>query len=67
MKQQVIKELTTAEIAERLVEEQQHLVKLKLNHAVSPIENPQKIKEQRRTIARLKTEIRSRELNEQTK
>jgi len=67
MKQKVIKELTTAEITERLVEEQQHLVKLKLNHAVSPIENPNKIKEQRRTVARLKTEIRSRELKEQAK
>jgi large subunit ribosomal protein L29 len=67
MKQKVIKELTTAEIVERLVEEQQHLVKLKLNHAVSPIENPNKIKEQRRTVARLKTEIRSRELKEQAK
>ncbi|MDR1345155.1 MAG: 50S ribosomal protein L29 [Bacteroidales bacterium] len=67
MKQKVIKELTTAEIVERLVEEQQHLVKLKLNHAVSPIENPNKIKEQRKTVARLKTEIRSRELKEQAK
>lgn len=68
MKQKVIQELSTAEIAERLVEEQQHLTKLKLNHAVSPIENPNKIKEQRRTIARLKTEIRKREINEtQTK
>jgi len=67
MKQKVIKELTTAEITERLVEEQQHLVKLRLNHAVSPIENPNKIKEQRHTVARLKTEIRSREIKEQAK
>jgi large subunit ribosomal protein L29 len=64
MKQQVIKELSTPEMKDRLVEQQKNLVKMKLSHAVSPIENPQTIKEQRRTIARLKTEIRKRELNE---
>lgn len=67
MKQKVIRELSTPEVKERLVEEQQQLVKLKLNHAVSPIENPQKIKEQRKTVARLKTELRAREINEQVK
>ena len=67
MKQQVIRELSTPEVKERLVEEQQQLVKLKLNHAVSPIENPQKIKEQRKTVARLMTELRMRELKENVK
>ena len=67
MKQQVIRELSTPEVKDRLVEEQQQLVKLKLNHAISPIENPQKIKEQRRTVARLKTELRMRELKENVK
>lgn len=62
MKQQVIAELSTAELNERLLEEIQQLNKLTLNHAVSPIENPNKIKEQRRTIARMKTELRKREL-----
>ncbi len=62
MKQKVIEELSTTEILERLVEEKQQLVKLKLNNAVSPLENPHKIKEQRRTVARLNTEIRKREL-----
>ena len=65
MKQQVIAELTTPELKERLVEEQTQLVKIQLNHAVNPIENPNKITEQRRTIARLKTEIRKREINAQ--
>jgi len=64
MKQKVIQELSTPELVERLAEEKQQLVKLKLNHAVSPIENPQKIKEQRRTIARMHTEIRKRQINE---
>lgn len=67
MKQQVIRELSTSEIKERMVEEQQQLVKLKLNHAISPIENPQKIKEQRKTVARLKTELRMREMKENVK
>jgi large subunit ribosomal protein L29 len=63
MKQRVVTELSTPELKERLVEEQLQLNKLTLNHAISPIENPNKIKEQRKTIARLKTEIRKRELN----
>ena len=62
MKQQVIRDLSTPDMIERLNEEKERLVKLKLSHAVSPVENPQKIKEQRRTIARLKTELRRREL-----
>jgi len=62
MKQKVIKDLSTSDMIERLKEEQEHLVKMKLSHAVSPVENPQTIKEQRRTIARLKTELRRREL-----
>jgi len=67
MKQEVIKELSTAEIIEKVADEQLHLTKMKLNHAVSPIENPQRISQQRRTVARLKTELRARELNEKKK
>ena len=40
MEQKVIKELTTGEILERLDEEKKQIIKLKLNHAVSPLENP---------------------------
>ena len=67
MKQSVIIELSTTEIVERLIEEQQQLTKLRLNNAVTPLENPNKIKEQRRSIARLKTELRKREINENLK
>jgi large subunit ribosomal protein L29 len=63
MEQKVIRELTTGEVKERLEEEKRQLVKLKLNHAVSPLENPNKIKAYRKTIARLETELRRRELN----
>jgi len=62
MEQKVIRELTTSEIFERLDEEKKQLTKLKLNHAVSPLENPNKISAYRKTIARLQTELRSREL-----
>lgn len=61
MKAEVIRELTTSEIKERLEEEKKHLVKLKMNHAVSPLENPNKIKAYRKTIARLITELHMRE------
>lgn len=64
MKQKVINELTTPEVKERLDVEKDKLVKMRLNHAISPLENPQLIKEQRRTIARLYTELRKRELND---
>jgi len=64
-KHQEIKELSTPELVERLAEEKDNLVRMKLNHAVSSIENPYLIKEKRKTIARMLTELRKRELNEQ--
>jgi large subunit ribosomal protein L29 len=64
MEQEVIRELSTPELVERLETETKQLVKLKLNHAVSPLENPNKIKAYRKTVARIKTELRKRELEE---
>lgn len=64
MKTSEIKELTNSEIAERLQTEQENLVRLRMNHSVSPLDNPMKIKESRRNIARLQTMLRNRELNE---
>lgn len=64
MKQEVIRELSKAELIERLEEERKQLDKLKLNHAVSPLENPNKIKTYRRTIARMLTELHKRNTNE---
>lgn len=62
MKQQVITELATSDMIERLALEKERLVKMKLSHAVSPVENPQAIKDLRRNIARLETELHRREL-----
>ena len=65
MKTREIKELTTAEIQDRLVAEKENLTKMTLNHAISPLDNPALIRETRRTIARLATELRQHELNQQ--
>lgn len=62
MKYNDIKELTTKEIKELIGEEEISLVKTKIAHKVSDIDNPLKIRESRRKIARLKTELRQREL-----
>ena len=62
MKQEEIVELSTDDLQERLGEEKMFLSKTKLHHAVSQIENPQVIKQSRRTIARIKTELHKREL-----
>ncbi len=64
MKNSEIIELTTKEIVERIDTEKNLLTKMKLNHAISPLDNPNKIKEGRRDIARLKTELHKRNLNE---
>jgi len=64
MKQEVIKELSTADIVDRLEEEKKHLIRLRINHAVSPLDNPHQISENKKTIARLVTELRRREIEE---
>ncbi|MCF8360397.1 MAG: 50S ribosomal protein L29 [Prolixibacteraceae bacterium] len=64
MKNSEIKELTTNEIAERIDVEKDKLTRMKLNHAVSPLDNPISIKDVRHNIARLKTEWRNRQLTE---
>lgn len=62
-----LKELSTAELKERLQNERVQYQKMTLTHAVSPLENPCLIKESRKNIARCLTELRSRELAENNK
>ena len=57
MKKKEIKILTIEDLNDKLQEFEQKLFDLKMNHAVSPIENPLSIKAVRRTIARINTEI----------
>ncbi len=64
MKNSEIINLTTKEIVEKITTEKFNLTRLKINHAISPLENPQRIKELRRDIAKLKTELRKREIND---
>ena len=63
MKTSEIKDLTTEEIREKIETDKAALTKMKMNHAVSPLENPMLIRTTRRNIARLMTELRKRELN----
>jgi large subunit ribosomal protein L29 len=67
MKKQDIIELTTDELQLRLTEEKAMYSKLKMNHAVSPIENPMKIRGTRRGIAMIHTELTKRQKSEQVK
>jgi large subunit ribosomal protein L29 len=67
MKTSEIKQLSTPDLLERIVTEKTMLVRLKLNHAISPLDNPRKITEARLTIARLMTELRTRELSKKSK
>jgi len=62
MKIKEIRELSTSEIEERIDTEKSLLFKLRMNHAVSPLDNPLKIPATKRNIARLKTELRQRML-----
>ena len=63
MKIKEVKEMDAKTLAETLGNLQEKLAQMKLNHAVTPLENPSQIKAVRRDIARLNTEIRQRELN----
>ena len=63
MKIAEIKELSAADLAERIQAEQANYNQMLLNHAVSTLENNAQIKLTRRNIARMKTVLRQKELN----
>ena len=52
-----IKDLSVEELNTQIIAEEENLRRLKFGHAVSPIENPMKIRESRKVVARLKTEL----------
>ena len=62
MKQSEIKELSVAELQEKLSETKKSYSDLKLAHAISPLENPIQLRAIRRTVARIATELTKREL-----
>ena len=63
MKKEEIKELSTKELKERLEVAEKEYLGEKINHSISPLDNPAKITADRKMIARMKTELRARELN----
>ena len=63
MKKAELKELTVKELQERLEVAEKEYVQQKINHSISPLDNPLKIRADRRMIARMKTELSDRELN----
>jgi large subunit ribosomal protein L29 len=63
-KDEGLKELSTNDLMEKLEVETTHLTKLRLNHAVNPLDNPNTMKAYRKSIARIKTELRRREIEQ---
>ena len=63
MKKEEIKELSTKELQERLEVAEKEYLQMKINQSISPLDNPAKITADRKMIARMKTELRARELN----
>ncbi|MFK7049145.1 MULTISPECIES: 50S ribosomal protein L29 [Flavobacterium] len=62
MKQSEIKNLSAAELQEKLVQLKKTYADLTIAHAISPIENPLQIRSLRRSVARIATELSKREL-----
>lgn len=62
MKVNELKQLADKDLREKLEQTEAALNTMKLNHQVTPLENPMQIKAVRRDIARMKTELRQREL-----
>jgi large subunit ribosomal protein L29 len=62
MKNSEIRALSVAELEQKIASEREAYNKLKFAHAISPIENPIKIRETRKLIARLETELKAKEL-----
>ncbi len=63
MKKEEIREMATADLTERLAQMEKEYLQSRMNHAVSPLDNPAQLTADRRMIARVKTELRMRELN----
>ena len=67
MKISEIRELSMSDLLERIDTEKTMLVRMKMNHAITPLDNPQKLKQAKLTIARLLTGLRERESKQKSK
>lgn len=63
MKNSEIRGLSLDELKNKLAAEKENYSKLKFAHSITPIENPMKIRETRKLVARIQTEIRAKELS----
>ena len=63
MKKENFKDLSDKELQDRLAAAEKEYVQEKIQHSISPLDNPAKITEERKNIARMKNEIHARELN----
>ena len=63
MKKETYNEVSTQDLRDRLAEMEKDYAQLKINHAISPLDSPAKSTQARKAIARVKTELRMRELN----
>lgn len=62
MKQSEIIQLSTAELQEKLGETKKSYADLRLAHAISPLENPIQLRNVRRSVAKIATELTKREI-----
>ncbi|WP_458627524.1 50S ribosomal protein L29 [Winogradskyella sp. PC D3.3] len=62
MKQSEIKQLSTAELQEKLSESKKSYTDLKMAHTISPLDNPIQLRVARRTVARVATELTNRDV-----
>jgi large subunit ribosomal protein L29 len=65
MKIYEIREMTTDEILKRIVDEEKNLVDMRFQHELKQLTNTGKLKEVKRDIAKMKTVLKERELEEQ--
>ncbi len=64
MKTQEILELSVKDLRERIESEKTNLVRMKMNHAISPLDDLSQIKKARRNIARMLTVLSQKETNQ---
>lgn len=67
MKKADLSQLSTGDLKDKLKEEKTAMAKMKFGHSISPVENPMRIHNGRKAIARMMTELRKREIQEATK
>ncbi len=58
-----IREMTASELTKAVREQKEALFNLRMQHSINQLDNPMKIVETRRTIARMLTVLREKEIS----